>query len=66
MARVNMEKIVEELDEQFAKVLKAVVDEAAPENNLEPRAILRIFRMRLDRGFERWEHVPDRAVDAGY
>ncbi|MCD6308609.1 MAG: hypothetical protein J7M24_06390 [Candidatus Latescibacteria bacterium] len=66
MARVNMEKIVEELDEQFAKVLKAVVDEAAPENNLEPRAILRIFRMRLDREFERWEHVPDRAVDAGY
>jgi len=66
MARINMEEIVEELDEQFARVLKAVVDEVAPGNSLEPRAILRVFRMRLERGFERWEHVSDRAVDAGY
>jgi len=66
MARINMEEIVEELDENFSRVLKAVVDEVAPGNDLEPGTIMRTFRMRLERGFDRWEHVPDRCVDAGY
>ncbi len=66
MARVNMEEIVEELDEQFSRVLKTVVDEVCPENDTDARALMRIFRQRLERGFERWEHVPDRCVDAGY
>ncbi|GAI03871.1 unnamed protein product, partial [marine sediment metagenome] len=66
MARINMEEIVDELDENFARVLKAVVDEVAPENTADPRQIMRIFRMRLERGFERWEHVTDRCVDVGY
>ncbi len=66
MARVNMEQIVEDLDEQFGRVLKAVVDEASPGNELDSRALLRIFRARMERCFDRWEHVSDRAVDAGY
>lgn len=47
MARINMEEIVEELDENFAKVLKAVVDEVASENSADTRQIMRVFRMRL-------------------
>lgn len=66
MARINMEVIVDELDENFAKVLKAVVDEAVQGNITESRQIMRIFRMRLERGFEHWEHVSERCVDAGY
>lgn len=66
MARVNMEEIFEELDEQFSRVLKTVVDEVCPGNDTDTRAVMRIFRQRLERGFERWEHVPDRCVDAGY
>jgi len=66
MARINMEIIVEDLDENFAKVLKAVVDEVAPGGSVDSRTIMRVFRKKLERGFERWEHVSDRAVDAGY
>ena len=66
MARINMELIVDELNENFAKVLKAVVDEAVHGNITEPRQIMSIFRMRLERGFEHWEHVSERCVDAGY
>ena len=66
MARVNMEAIVNELDENFTKVLKAVVDEVAPENNTDAREIMRVFRMRLERGFEHWEHVRENCIDAGY
>ena len=66
MARVNMEAIVDELDENFAKVLKAVIDEAALEKDADTRQIMRIFRTRLERGFGRWEHVSDRCVDTGY
>ncbi|MBN1294663.1 MAG: hypothetical protein JXB48_22700 [Candidatus Latescibacteria bacterium] len=66
MARINMELIVNELDENFAKVLKAVVDEVAPESNADTQEIMRVFRIRLERGFARWEHVPERCVDAGY
>ena len=66
MARINMEVIVDELDENFARVLKAVIDEIAPENTADARQIMRVFRMRLERGFEHWEHVPDRCVDVGY
>ncbi len=66
MARVNMEEIVDELDENFARVLKAVVDEVAPENSADSRKIMRVFRMRLERGFGCWEHVSDRSVDVGY
>ncbi len=66
MARINMEEIVEELDENFSRVLKAVVDEACPGNDADAGSIMRIFRQRLERGFERWEHVTDRCVDMGY
>ena len=66
MARINMEEIVEELDDNFARVLKSVVDELVPDNNVDERQIMRAFRMRLERGFDRWEHVPDRCVDMGY
>ena len=66
MARINMEEIVEELDENFSRVLKSVFDEIVPDNNAESRAIMRTFRMRLERGFSHWEHVPDRCVDMGY
>jgi len=66
MARINMTEIVEALDDNFGRVLKAVVDEAVPENEMDVRQIMRIFRMRLERGFANWEHVPDRCVDAGY
>ena len=66
MSRINMEVIVEDLDENFGRVLKAVVDEFAPESKADAREILRVFRMRLERGFDHWEHVSDRAVDVGY
>ena len=65
MARINMEDIVEELDDNFARVLKAFIDEVKPDNTLDKNAILRLFRMKLERGFSRWEHVSDRCVDAG-
>ena len=66
MARINMEEIVEELDGNFERVLKAVVDDLFPGNGVEKRQIMRTFRNRLERGFGPWEHVPDRCIDAGY
>jgi|GEM_PF-5088905 hypothetical protein len=66
MARINMEEIVEELDDNFSRVLKAVFDELAPGNDIEKRQIMRTFRKRLERGFEHWEHVPERCIDVGY
>ena len=65
MARIDMAAIVEELDRNFARVLKAVVDEAAPGSGADEKTIMRIFRTRLERGFDRWERVPDRCVDTG-
>lgn len=64
MARIHMEGIVEELDRNFSKVLKAVVDDVAPGSAVDEKTIMRAFRTRLERGFERWEHVPERCVDA--
>ena len=66
MARINMEEIVEELDDNFSRVLKAVFDELAPGNDIEKSQIMRTFRLRLERGFDHWEYVPERCVDAGY
>ena len=66
MARINMEEIVEELDDNFMRVLKSVFDEIIPDNNVESSQIMRTFRMRLERGFDHWEHVSDRCVDMGY
>ena len=66
MARINMEEIVEELDGNFERVLRAVVDDLFSGNEVETRQIMITFRNRLERGFERWEHVPDRCIDAGY
>ena len=64
MARVIMEEIVEALDKNFARVLKAVVDEVAPGNTADEKTIMRAFRSKLERGFGHWEYVPDRCVDA--
>ncbi len=65
MARVDMEGIVDELDRNFARVLKAVVDDVAPGNTVDEKTLMRAFRSRLERGFGHWEHVPDRFVDSG-
>ena len=62
MARINMELIVDELDENFAKVLKAVMDEVAPDCGADNRQIMSVFRKRLERGFERDQPVLDRRV----
>ncbi len=64
MARIDMAGVVEELDRNFAKVLKAVLDEALPGNAVDEKTVMRIFRMKLERGFEHWEYVSDRVVDA--
>ena len=65
MARIDMEGIVDELDRNFARVLKAVMDDVAPGNTVDEKILMRAFRIRLERGFGRWEHVPDRTVDCG-
>ena len=64
MARVNMEEIVEALDKNFTNVLKAVVDDLAPGSTADEKTVMRAFRSRLERGFQHWEYVPDRCVDA--
>jgi hypothetical protein len=66
MARINMEEIVDELDSNFSKVLKSIFDELNPEKNVESKEIMRLFRTRLERGFGKWEYVPDRCVDTDY
>jgi len=66
MSRINMEDIVEELDSNFSRVLKSFVDDLVPGNEFDTRQIMRIFRTRLERGFARWEYVPDRCVDTEY
>jgi hypothetical protein len=66
MARINMELIVDDLGDNFKKVLKAVVDEAFPGNEIDSTQLMRIFRNRLERGFGRWENVSDRSIDTGY
>ena len=66
MARINMEEIIEELDENFTSVLKSVFDKIVPDNTVDSRRIMRVFRMKLERGFAHWEYVPDRCVDMGY
>ena len=66
MARINMEEVVEELNENFGKVLKSVIDDIIPDNNVDSRQIMRIFRVKLERGFGHWEYVQDRCVDMGY
>ena len=60
MARINMAETVDALDENFQRVLAAVFAEVAPDCDLDPRQIMRVFRMRLERGFGTWEQVPGR------
>jgi hypothetical protein len=59
-----MEEVVEALDTKFARVLKAVAAEVAPGVEVDERALMRSFRTRLERGFDHWEYVPDRCVEA--
>ena len=66
MIRIDMEIIVDELSENFSKVLRALVDETCPGNEVDSDRLMKIFRNRLERGFDRWEHVTDRCVDTEY
>ncbi len=65
MARIHMEGVVEELERNFTRTLNAMLDEIVPGNTLDEKTIMRSFRSKLDRGFDRWERVPDRYVDMG-
>jgi len=66
MVRIDMEIIVDELSENFTKVLRALIDEACPGNDVDNDRLIKIFRNRLERGFDRWENVTDRSIDSDY
>ena len=66
MVRIDMELIVNELSGNFTKVLRSLIDEAYPGNDIDNERLMKIFRNRLERGFDRWENVTERCVDTGY
>jgi len=66
MARINMDEIVEALDVKFELVLTLVVADVAPDMEIDPKKLMRVFRNRLERGFDHWESVPERCVDSGW
>ena len=64
MARINMYEMTDALDEQFERSLKRLADQIAPGNTLSGRDVLRMFRVEVERVFDRWESVPGRCVEA--
>jgi phosphate uptake regulator len=59
-----MYELADDLDESFESALKKLADQIAPGNSLSGRELLRMFRVHVERVFDRWENVSDRCVDA--
>ena len=66
MARINLSEIVENLELELRPILKQAVEAAAPEAQVDAKALFREFRKVVNRRLDPWQRVPDRCVKPEY
>jgi hypothetical protein len=63
MARVKIERIIEQFPRQFKKALEDAVSAAHPHVKADGPALYRAFQRAVRHQFQPWETVPDTAIE---
>jgi len=63
MARVKIEYILDQLDREMRRALRAAALEAMPNSVVDERLLFRAFKRALSRNCNTWETVPDDCVE---
>jgi hypothetical protein len=63
MARVKIERIIEQFPRQFKKALEDAVSASHPDIKPNGSALYRAFQRAVRHRFQPWETVPDIAIE---
>jgi hypothetical protein len=63
MAKIKIEAILDKLDYEMRRALKATLEEHFPDSDFDTRAIFRTFKKQVYRKCSTWERVPDNLVE---
>lgn len=62
MAKVNIEGLTEQLDEELRKALRATLIEHFPDEKFNTRAVLKTFKKEISKRCNDWENVPNKYI----
>ncbi|WP_137894986.1 hypothetical protein [Ramlibacter sp. 2FC] len=63
MAKIRIEGVLEHLRYDMRRALQAALEEVAPQANIDPNELFRVFKRQVGRKCNYWQQVPDQLVE---
>jgi hypothetical protein len=64
MPRINLEKVIDKLEYEMKMSLKAALETAAPDKNIDYHLLFKEFKKQIRKNCRQWEIVDSSTVDA--
>jgi len=62
MAKINLESLMDQLEDEFRKALQLTVKEHFPDQDFNARAIYKTFRKEVYKKCDDWEDIPNKYI----
>jgi hypothetical protein len=63
MARVNIERVIEKLQDEFKSGLRTALTNIAPDNEIDIQLLFKEFKKQVVKNCKQWEYIESNAVD---
>lgn len=62
MAKVRIEEVIDHLEEDFRKALRATMQEHFPDEHFNTRAVYKTFKNQISDRCNEWENIPNKYI----
>jgi hypothetical protein len=63
MARINIERVIDKLEDEFKTGLKTALTNVAPDKEVDPHLLFKEFKKQVIKNCKQWEYIESNAVD---
>lgn len=63
MARINIERVIDKLEDEFKSGLKTAMANTAPDNEIDMQTLFKEFKKQVIKNCKQWEYIESNAVD---
>ncbi len=63
MARVNIERVIEKLEDELKASLKSALETVVPEKDVDHHLLFKEFKKQVTKNCKQWEYIESSAVD---
>ena len=63
MARINIEKVIEKLEDELKTSLKYALETVAPDKGIDHLLLFKEFKKQVTKNCKQWEYIESNAVD---